>query len=136
MKPTQTDGCFACGQRNPEGLHLSFFVDPDARTSATVWVPRPVHVGYADTVHGGLVSTVLDEAVAKLAGGLGSPAVTAELRVRFRKPVPVGRPLRVVARLVEARGRLLRAEAAAWLEDGTEAATASAKLMIPRGNRP
>ena len=135
MKPTPTDGCFVCGPDNPEGLHLSFAVDPDKRTASTVWVPRPAHVGYAGIVHGGLVSTVLDEAAGKLVAELGVPAVTAELAVRFLRPVPVGRPLRVDARLVAVRGRLLHAEAAALLEDGTEAATASAKLVIPRGRR-
>ncbi len=125
-----------CGPRNPEGLRLEFSVDRTTRSAHAVWFPRASHIGYADLVHGGLVGTVLDEAMAKLANELGHPAVTAELRVRFDRPVPVGRPLRVEARLVDARGRLLRAEAAALLEDGAEAATASAKLMIPRGNRP
>ncbi|WP_025323484.1 PaaI family thioesterase [Deferrisoma camini] len=129
MNLTWQDNCFVCGQDNPEGLRLAFRFDEEARSIETVWTPRPVHIGYEGIVHGGLVATLLDEALGKLTTLLGTPAVTAELTVRYHKPVPVGRPLRVEGRITRDRGRLLQGEARALLEDGTEAATATAKLL-------
>ena len=132
MELDWNDGCFVCGPDTPEGLRREFRVDAVARSIETVWVPRPVHAGYEGMVHGGLVATVLDETLGKLSTILGTPAVTAELTVRYRKPVPVGRPLRVRGWITRERGRLIAGEAEAVLEDGTVAATAALKLM--RGN--
>ncbi|GAB6062991.1 PaaI family thioesterase [Deferrisoma palaeochoriense] len=126
------DNCFVCGKENPEGLRLEFRFDEAAGTIETVWTPRPVHIGYEGIVHGGLVATLLDEALGKLTTLLGTPAVTAELTVRYLKPVPVGRPLRVTGRVSNGRGRLLTGEAEALLEDGTPAARATAKLVRTR----
>lgn len=126
------DECFVCGKDNPEGLRLEFALDTDARTMETVWVPRPAHQGYAGIVHGGLVATVLDEVLGKLTVSLGIPAVTAELTVRYQHPVPPDRPVRVRGRITEERRRLLLGESEALLEDGTVAASASAKLMRGR----
>ena len=123
------EGCFVCGRDNPEGLRLTFKVDEESRAIETVWTPREVHAGYRGVVHGGLVATVLDEVLGKLSTCIGVPAVTAELTVRYLKPVPTGRPLRVEGRLTRERGRLLLGESRALLEDGTVAATATAKLM-------
>lgn len=129
------DGCFVCGKGNAHGLQLEFRVDRDARSIETTWVPSQHHEGYRHIVHGGLVSTVLDEAMAKLSTCLDIPAVTAELTVRFLKPVPPNQPLRVVGRIIEQRRRVLLAEAEALLVDGSSAATAQAKL-IPGKNQP
>lgn len=129
MELSWGDDCFVCGKDNPEGLRLEFHLDEAARTMETVWVPRATHQGYADIVHGGLVAAVLDEVLGKLTVSLGIPAVTAELSVRFQKPVPPARPLKVRGRLTGERGRLLQGESEAFLEDGTVAAAASAKLM-------
>ncbi|GAB4257630.1 MAG: PaaI family thioesterase [Deferrisomatales bacterium] len=129
MELTWGDECFVCGSGNAEGLRLAFVVDEEQRAIETVWVPRPAHQGYRGIVHGGLVTTVLDEAMGKLSAALGMPAVTAELTVRFRKPVPPERPLRVQGRITEVRRRFLAGEAQATLEDGTVAAQATAKLM-------
>ena len=73
--------------------------------------------------------------MAKLSTCLDIPAVTAELTVRFLKPVPPNQPLRVVGRIIEQRRRVLLAEAEALLVDGSSAATAQAKL-IPGKNPP
>lgn len=123
------DDCFVCGTENTEGLRLRFSVDEAQRSIETLWMPREAHHGYTGVVHGGLVATVLDEAVGKLSVSLGMPAVTAELSVRFLKPVPTARPLRVRGRITEVRNRVLLGEAEATLEDGTLAARAEARLV-------
>ncbi len=119
--------CFACGKGNPDGLHLEFEPDGDGvRTSVTF--PRKFQ-GYQNVVHGGLVSTVLDETMVTLLNRLGYLALTAELSVRFREPVRVGEKIDVTARLVEKRGKVFRVEARAVRSDGTEVATAGARCF-------
>lgn len=63
------------------------------------WVPGKEFQGPANHLHGGVSSTLLDEAMARLAHVLdGQHSITATLNVRFRKPVPLdGRPLTVEA---------------------------------------
>jgi hypothetical protein len=56
--------CFACGSRNPQGLHLCFETGPDGCVAAP-WQPSPIFQGYEGIIHGGIISTVLDEAMAK-----------------------------------------------------------------------
>ena len=120
--------CFACGTDNPDGLHLEFeSVGDEVRTSLEF--PRKFQ-GYRDIVHGGLVSTVLDETMITLLNRLGHLAVTAELSVRFRRPVLVGERIEITARLLERRGKTFKVEATATVPDGTEVATAESRCFL------
>lgn len=97
--------CFGCGRLNPYGLRLRFF-----RTAAGVlapFTPEQRHEGYTGVVHGGIVTTVLDEVMAWALYAEGIWAVTGELRVRFRRPVPVGEETEASGRLERDRGRVL-----------------------------
>lgn len=101
--------CFGCGRLNRHGLHLAFYRLP---TDTGVWAPftpLPDHEGYAGLVHGGIISTLLDEAMAWALYAREIWAVTARVSVTFRKPVAVGQPTRAIGRLVADRGRLLEA---------------------------
>ncbi len=119
--------CFACGKDNPDGLQLKFeSVGDEVRTS--VIFPRKFQ-GYSDVVHGGLVSTVLDETMVTLLNRMGYLALTAELSVRFREPVRVGERIDVTANLVEKRGKVFRLSARAARPDGTEVATAESRCF-------
>ena len=120
--------CFACGKDNPDGLRLEFeSVGDEVRTS--IEFPRKFQ-GYSNVVHGGLVSTVLDEAMVTLLNRLGHLALTAELSVRFLRPVEVGERVDVTARLVERRGRVFRLEATAAGPDGSELARAESRCFL------
>jgi len=123
----EDDGlCFACGVRNPIGLKLTFQTLPGERLR-TEWTPRPEHQGFQDIVHGGLVSTVLDEVMIRLLYALGIRAVTAELKTRFLKPLRAGRTYRFESRLVEDKGRLVTVEAEGFdAETEEKVATGSA----------
>ena len=119
--------CFACGKDNPDGLHLEFeAVGSDVRTS--VMFPRKFQ-GYSGVVHGGLVSTVLDETMVTLLNRMGYLALTAELSVRFREPVRVGERIDVTASLIEKRGKVFKVAAIAARPDGTEVATAESRCF-------
>lgn len=103
--------CYVCGSRNGSGLRAEFAVDAASRSIQAVFKTHPDHQGYEGIVHGGILSALLDEAMAKLAFVLGLPAVTAELLVKFRAPVTPGDELLVRARVLDATRRLVRAEA-------------------------
>jgi uncharacterized protein (TIGR00369 family) len=55
--------------------------------------------------HGGVSAMLLDQALGHASAATGSPGVTTDLSVRYRRPVPLDVPLRVWARVVEAAGR-------------------------------
>lgn len=119
--------CFACGRRNPDGLRLEFAYEAgEVRTSLSF--PRK-YQGYRDLVHGGLLSTVLDEAMVTLLNRLGHLAVTGELRIRFLHPVLVNQEIEIRARLVERRGKRFKVAASALLPDGVTAAEAEATCL-------
>lgn len=101
--------CFACGPDNPVGLHLHFdLLDGVVRAE---FVPNEWHEGWAGVVHGGVIGTLLDEAMA-YALFLGRyKVVTARLEVRYRAPAREGDELCVEARLVRDDRRLADVEA-------------------------
>ncbi|MCL4458991.1 MAG: PaaI family thioesterase [Chloroflexi bacterium] len=86
--PYVNDGwCFACGPHNPIGLHLNF--QPVSDGVATIFTPQRQHQGYQGIMHGGLVATLLDEAVTYAIAHKFGMAVTGELTTRLHRPVPV-----------------------------------------------
>lgn len=103
--------CFCCGRRHPRGFRLRFHACEDGSIEATCPCEGS-HQGYAETLHGGLVSAYLDSAMTNCLFAMGVVAVTAELKIRFMHPVRTGRHAVVRARVERVRGRLcyLRAE--------------------------
>ena len=104
-------GCYVCGSKNPSGLGVVFQIDEDARSISARFTPSAAHQGYEGIVHGGILSALLDEAMAKLTFGLGIPSVTAEITVKFKAPVSPGEELSITGRLTQETRRLIRAEA-------------------------
>ena len=82
MKLIDDNYCFVCGKKNPIGLKLDFSFD--GKTITTEFVPQKEHQGYFNIVHGGIISTLLDEAMVKLAIEMGMPAVTARMDIRLQ----------------------------------------------------
>ena len=93
--------CFGCSPFNDFGLQLEFWEDEDEVVSH--WNPRPILQGYPNIVHGGIQSTLLDE----IAGWVvyvkcGTVGFTAEMKVRFKKPMLVSQgEITIRARLME-----------------------------------
>ena len=95
-----TSSCFVCEASNPEGLRLPFFHDEEARTVVADFELGPQFSGAPTYLHGGIVLSILDEAMAWAAIAVAEQwAVTKETTTRFERPVRVGRPHRVVARI-------------------------------------
>lgn len=120
--------CFACGKDNPIGLHLNFRETQDAYVAD--FTASPELQSYGGVVHGGIVSTMLDESMGGYLYAKGYRAVTAKLEVRYRRPTPVGVPLRIAGRILARRGKFVDACASVALADGTVTAEATAKLAI------
>ena len=119
--------CFVCGPKNPIGLKLDFSLDGEVMT--TEFIPRKEHQGYMDIVHGGIISTLLDEIMVKLAIALGMPAVTAQMDIRLRKSAKVGKRLTFSAEILEDTSKLLITKAKAVTDDGEVVAESTAKLV-------
>jgi uncharacterized protein (TIGR00369 family) len=110
--------CFACGRENPHGLHTVWSRESNGAVRARFQAERH-HQGWRGVVHGGILSTLLDEAMAHCLRSSGTSGVTASLNVRFRKPAPTGSTLVVEAFLCSRDRRALRLQAYARGEDGT-----------------
>jgi len=129
MKFETYGNCFVCGENNPNGLRLSFEIDAQKKTLKTTFVASRTFQGWDGIVHGGIISTLLDEAMAKLVYELGYHAVTASLEIKFKKPAPILKPLLVYGKITEVNRRLIRAKAHVATEDGTILATANSAFL-------
>ena len=123
--------CFACGADNPHGLQLNFRVDPGGAASAS-WVPDAKWEGLQGIVHGGITTTLLDEAMAKAVASTGCRAMTAELRVRFRQYAKTSEWLQVRGWVVRNKTRLIETEATLVAADGSERAHAWAVFLVSK----
>jgi acyl-coenzyme A thioesterase PaaI-like protein len=120
--------CIVCGAGNPRGLGLVFAPSADGRSVETRFECGASVEGYAGLVHGGVVSLLLDGAMAQCLFHLGCVAHTGELTVRFRHPVLVGRDARVRAWHERTHGRL-HVLGADLRQDGRVKVVATAKFL-------
>jgi uncharacterized protein (TIGR00369 family) len=121
--------CFGCGRNNEDGLKLEFSTDLGKTVSEFTLAKK--FQGYREVVHGGIIATILDEAMVHAASAQKLFCVTAELTVRYKHPLYVGKQLIVEAELTEKGSRL--AEAGAIIRDkssGAVCAEATAKLVL------
>lgn len=108
-------------------LHLKFSIHEGKVLSE--FVPQKVHQGYKDIVHGGIISTVLDEAMVKAAIMQGMPAVTVEIGVRFKNPLTVGEMAIVEATITKMNKKIIETYAEMRKTDGTLIAEGQGKLL-------
>ena len=120
--------CVACGPEHPHGLRIKYETALDGSVTAC-WIPTTGWEGFRGIVHGGILGTVLDEAMSKAVESSGLEALTAELHVRFRHHVVPGESLEIRGWIVERASRLTRAEATLTSSDGVERAHAWAKFL-------
>ena len=97
--------CFACGPDNPIGLKIEFHVDGDECTAE--FTPDENHVGFQNTVHGGIIYTALDDVTANILYQQGRKAHTARCEIRYRQPSVVGEKLLINGWIESERRRLI-----------------------------
>ena len=107
---TAQNRCFGCGQANPSGLRLEFFLAGDGSVVSLPTVPETFE-GPRGFLHGGIVATLLDEAMSKSVRVKGFTAMTRHLEVEYLRPVPSGAPIRLEGRAVQSDGRKHHTEA-------------------------
>jgi len=112
--------CFVCGLENNFGLKLRFLETAPGEVTAEYTVPEQ-YQGYPGVVHGGIVTAMLDEVTgrAHITGEHTRFMFTAKIEIRFRKNVPIGKPLRIVGRIEKSKRRM---------------ATSTGKIFGPEGD--
>ena len=100
----QKNYCFACGQNNPDGMRLKFTLDEKRQTFICKFRLGKRYTGPPGHCHGGIIATILDDAMGKVNKLRHVIALTREMTVEYLKPVPLYKPLKVEGREVEVRG--------------------------------
>jgi uncharacterized protein (TIGR00369 family) len=119
--------CIVCGRAHEHGLGLRFSLREDGAVEAQ-FDCKPIFQGYEGILHGGITSALLDGAMTNCLFAHGVVAVTAELTIRFRHPLEVGKVLIARAQVLCLREPLHMVEAE-LIQDGQVKATAVGKFM-------
>ena len=105
LDPNPANNCFGCGGANEFGMKLAFELDQDARRASGKFMLGPRFAGGAGFAHGGIIAVLLDEAMGKISKLSDERAVTAELNIEYRKPVPVDAQIVVSGWQEDEKGR-------------------------------
>lgn len=113
----ENNRCFVCGPDSPVGLRVHFDGDRDGVVARCTVDPR--WQGFEGIVHGGIIAGLVDDAMWHAIYHHGSVnTMTAELSVRYQKPVPIGELLHIAGRVTQFTRRLVVATATIVLESG------------------
>jgi len=96
--------CFACGKKNPCGLKLEFY--QEAEWTCAEFTPKEFYQGYPGILHGGITSTLMDEAMAKALIKDEIIALSIKLEISLKKKIEIGEKVKVKARLIEKRRKI------------------------------
>ena len=122
--------CFACGPRNTAGLHLEF--EKLADSVKTTYSALEEHQGFPGYLHGGIISTLLDEVMNRISVLENQWTMTGRMDVRFRRPVMIGQTVTVIGRKIRGHGRVWEVQGSVRLPSGTLAAEATGTyILIP-----
>ncbi len=123
--------CFVCGVENKHGLHLRFYENEEGDVIVETTVSDHFQ-GYPGVVHGGIVASLVDEALGRVhMGPADNPRFmfTAKLTVQYRKPIPTEKPIRIVAHGIKKKRRSATSKAEIFGPDGELLAEADAVLV-------
>jgi uncharacterized protein (TIGR00369 family) len=101
----QKNYCFVCGMNNPDGMRLEFTLDEARQTWICHFNLDERYTGPPGHCHGGIIASILDDAMGKVNKLRQVVALTREMNVEYLKPVPLHTPLRVEGREVKVEGR-------------------------------
>jgi uncharacterized protein (TIGR00369 family) len=123
--------CFGCGQTNPVGLQLTFALIEAGSVTCSAVVSN-LYEGPPGYVHGGIIATLLDEAMSKANRSRGVTAMTRQMNVEYLRPVPSGSPIRIDGRVLRSEGRKHWTKAQIFNAAGTVLAEAEALFIAIR----
>ena len=124
-----TASCFVCGESNASGLKIRF--ETDGVIARARFVPRPEHIGFQHTIHGGILATLLDEIMVwACAVQTRRFAYCAELTIRFQSPARPGEEVLLTGELTaNRRNKLFEAKGEIRDAAGRVLATGSGKYL-------
>jgi len=127
--------CIACGENNPIGMHLKFEAVGEG-IEAKYAFPREFQ-GYSNMAHGGMIALLLDEIMVNLPWKkYNTPVVSADIRIKLKKPIMTGEPVRARAWFVKEKSRVFIVKSEVLLEkDGTIAAEGEALCVKVDGKK-
>jgi uncharacterized protein (TIGR00369 family) len=101
----QKNNCFVCGMNNPDGMRLKFILDEERQTFVCRFRLSKRYTGPPGHCHGGIIASILDDAMGKVNKLRHVVALTKEMTVQYLKPVPLHKALRVEGRELQVEGR-------------------------------
>lgn len=104
-KALRKNHCFGCGKDNPDGMRLKFFLDEKRQRCVGRFRLPKRYQGPPGHAHGGVIATILDEAMGKVNKLRHVVAMTRSMSVEYLKPVPLRKPITVEAYELRVRGR-------------------------------
>ncbi|HTZ95134.1 MAG TPA: PaaI family thioesterase [Terriglobales bacterium] len=128
--PLKKNLCFGCGVDNPEGMHLKFFADRERGSFFCRFRLGKRFTGPPGYCHGGIIATILDEAMSKLNKKRDIVAATAQMKIEYLRPIPLRQPLHVQSHEISKRGRRLTRVAEILDENGTVLARSRGVFVI------
>jgi uncharacterized protein (TIGR00369 family) len=131
---TAQNRCFGCGPANPVGLHLDFYVAEDQSVVCMPTVPDRFE-GPQGLLHGGIIATLLDEAMSKSVRVRGLTAMTRQMEIEYLRPVPSTTEISIVGKLVRSEGRKHWTEAQILNDKSKVLATAKGLFVEVRASR-
>jgi len=131
IKQPNSRHCFVCGIQNPVGLKLKIYQTESGVIETTFTAPEHFQ-GYPGVLHGGIVASLLDEISGRV--HMGDPSdprfmYTAKMEVKYRKNVPIGKPLKIIGKAGKSRGKMAEGWAGIYDEGGILLAEATTLLI-------
>lgn len=136
--------CFGCGALNEHGLQIKSFWEGDEVVCS--WQPKPHHIGYPGILYGGMIASIVDchamwtasahayrLAGVEMDGTIRYPYVTASLKVDYRRPVPIDRPLKLRARVTRFDERKATVTCQVLCDGATSAEAEVLAVRVPAG---
>ena len=123
--------CLVCGMKNQFGLR-AFFYETETKELIAIFKPCEEHQSYPNRLHGGIAAAVLDETIGRailMHHDQEIWGVTVEMKVRFKKPMPLDQEIKVVGRITRESGRFFEGTGELLLASGEIAATAEGKYL-------
>jgi uncharacterized protein (TIGR00369 family) len=119
--------CFACGMENPDGLRLEWKVE--RLTTSAEFIPDRKYQGWKGILHGGIIATLLDEAMTRLAWVVCGGALTAEMTIRFVSPAQIGELLLIRGEIISQSRKIVEMKASVHMASGGLIAHSTGKAI-------
>ncbi|MGN1227645.1 MAG: PaaI family thioesterase [Christensenellales bacterium] len=109
-KQSNSKMCIICGMDNEASVKAQFY-EMENGYLCSLFTFRDIHQSYPERVHGGMITSMLDELVGRVlwVKEPNTYAVTTQINVRFKKPVPYNEQLKGVAYITKNSSRLYEA---------------------------